>query len=61
MQVVAGGLWLAGLLAWSFAGIGASIPFFIIGAVCAWASWNKLKKAEQKAERWRTAYPTYKY
>ena len=58
---VAGGLWLAGLLVGALAGIGVSIPFFIVGGICAWASWKSWEKAEQKAESWRAAYPTYKY
>ena len=61
MKEIAGGMWLAGMLAWALLGF---IPGTILISIgCIAASWQlvKEKQAEAAAESWRKNYPSYKY
>lgn len=61
MKELAGGTWLAGLIAAAMGFYFGAAIFGIIGALATGASWQAERTKEKQAESWRKNYPTYGY
>lgn len=61
MKELAGGLWLAGLIAWALFGLIPGIILICIGWIAGAGSWIYTLEKEKQAASWRSQYPSYKY